>query len=146
MRNALRLKKQKLTDPLRLERMSVRKMVSASLLLMLVWFSPACSGGDEQANNLTGGNARRGVTSIHKYGCGSCHTIPGVRDAHSSVGPDLSGVASRVYIAGVLTNSPDHMVDWIRNPQAIDEKTAMPNLSVNAGDARDIAAYLYTLR
>ena len=126
--------------------MSVRKMVSASLLLMLVWLSPACTGGDEQANNLTGGNAKRGVTSIHEYGCGSCHTIPGVMDARSKVGPDLSGVASRVYIAGVLTNSPDHMVDWIRNPQGIDDKTAMPNLGVNARDARDIAAYLYTLR
>jgi cytochrome c len=126
--------------------MSVSKMVCACLVVAPVWLLPACSGGDEQANNLTGGNAKRGVTSIHKYGCGSCHTIPGVMDARSKVGPDLSGVASRVYIAGVLTNSPDHMVDWIRNPQAIDDKTAMPNLSVDARDARDIAAYLYTLR
>jgi cytochrome c len=126
--------------------MSVSKMVCSCLLVPLVWLLPACSGGDEQANNLTGGNAKRGVTSIGKYGCGSCHTIPGIRGARSLVGPDLSGVASRVFIAGVLSNSPDHMVDWIRNPQAIDDKTAMPNLSVNARDARDIAAYLYTLR
>ena len=126
--------------------MSVRKMVRASLLLSLVWLLPACSGKDQQTNNLVGGDAKRGMTSIHKYGCGSCHTIPGIRGAHSMVGPDLSGVAGRVYIAGVLTNSPDHLVDWIRNPQAIDDKTAMPNLSVSARDARDIAAYLYTLR
>lgn len=126
--------------------MSVRKMVRASLLLSLVWLLPACSGKDQQTNNLVGGDAKRGMTSIQKYGCGSCHTIPGIRGAHSLVGPDLSGVAGRVYIAGVLTNSPDHLVDWIRNPQAIDDKTAMPNLSVNVRDARDIAAYLYTLR
>ena len=126
--------------------MSVRKMVRASLLLSLVWLLPACSGKDQQTNNLVGGDAKRGMTSIHKYGCGSCHTIPGIRGAQSMVGPDLSGVAGRVYIAGVLTNSPDHLVDWIRNPQAIDDKTAMPNLSVSARDARDIAAYLYTLR
>jgi cytochrome c len=126
--------------------MSVSKMVCACLVVALVWLLPACSGGDEQTNNLTGGNAKRGVTSIKKYGCGSCHTIPGIRSAHSLVGPNLSAVASRAYIAGVLTNSPDHLVDWIRNPQAIDNKTAMPNLSVSARDARDIAAYLYTLR
>jgi cytochrome c len=140
-------KKKNKTEPvLCVKRMSVSKMVCSCLLVPLVWLLPACSGGDEQANNLTGGNAKRGVTSIGKYGCGSCHTIPGIRGARSLVGPDLSGVASRVFIAGVLSNSPDHMVDWIRNPQAIDDKTAMPNLSVNARDARDIAAYLYTLR
>jgi cytochrome c len=126
--------------------MSVRKMVRASLLLLPAWLLPACSGGDAQTNNLVGGNAKRGIASIQKYGCGSCHTIPGIRGAHSLVGPNLSGVAGRVYIAGVLTNSPDHLVDWIRNPQTIDDKTAMPNLSVSARDARDIAAYLYTLR
>ncbi len=106
----------------------------------------ACSGAEQQANNLTGGDAERGNASIRKYGCGSCHTIPGVTGAHSQVGPDLSGLAGRVYIAGVLTNSPEHLVAWIENPQAVDDKTAMPNMGVTSGDARDIAAYLYTLR
>ncbi len=106
----------------------------------------ACSGAEQQANNLTGGDAERGNVSIRKYGCGSCHTIPGVTGAHSQVGPDLSGLARRAYIAGVLTNSPEHLVAWIENPQAVDDKTAMPNMGVTALDARDIAAYLYTLR
>jgi cytochrome c1 len=38
------------------------------------------------------------------------------------------------------------MIRWIQNPPAVDEKTAMPNMGVTARDARDIAAYLYTLR
>jgi cytochrome c1 len=62
------------------------------------------------------------------------------------VGPPLSGIADRSYIAGVLTNSPEHMIQWLRNPQAVDDKTAMPNMNVTEKDARDIAAYLYTLR
>jgi cytochrome c2 len=45
-----------------------------------------------------------------------------------------------------MTNSPDHMIEWLRNPPGIDEKTAMPDLGVTEKDARDIAAYLYTLR
>jgi cytochrome c1 len=62
------------------------------------------------------------------------------------VGPNLQGIASRAYIAGVLPNTPDNMVRWIQNPQAVDEKTAMPNVGVSSRDARDIAAYLYTLK
>src|SRR6266513_25095 len=106
----------------------------------------ACRGAEQQADNLTAGNGDRGNASIRKYGCGSCHTIPGVTGAHSQVGPDLSGLAGRVYIAGDLTNSPEHLVAWSENPQAVDDKTAMPNMGVTALDARDIAAYLYTLR
>ena len=116
------------------------------LLFALSWLLAACRGDQQLANNLTGGNYDRGHASIRKYGCGSCHTIPGVVGAHSKVGPDLSGLAGRAYIAGVLTNSPDNLMSWIENPQAIDDKTAMPNMGVSPQDARDIAAYLYTLR
>ena len=126
--------------------MPVSYLACAWLLLALLWILPACHGSEQQANNLTGGNAARGVVSIRKYGCGSCHTIPGVTGAHSKVGPNLSDLADRSYIAGVLTNSPDHLMEWIQNPQAVDDKTAMPNLHVTASDARDIAGYLYTLR
>ena len=62
------------------------------------------------------------------------------------VGPPLDHIAQRVYIAGVLPNEPDNMIRWIENPQAVDPKTAMPYMGVTPRDARDIAAYLYTLR
>jgi cytochrome c2 len=83
---------------------------------------------------------------MRAYGCGACHTIPGVRGAKAVVGPSLSGIASRSYVAGVVANTPENLVAWIQNPQAIDDKTAMPNLRVGPRDAADIAAYLYTLR
>lgn len=116
------------------------------LTIAFSWLAQACDTGAQQANNLTGGNAERGKSAIRKYGCGSCHTIPGVAGANSKVGPNLSGIAARAYIAGVLTNSPEHMMAWIQNPQAVDDKTAMPNTGVTSREARDIAAYLYTLR
>lgn len=116
------------------------------LTLALLWFVSACEGGTQQANNLTGGDAERGKSSIRKYGCGSCHTVPGVVGANSQVGPNLSGIAAQSYIAGVLTNSPENLMTWIENPQAVDDKTAMPNMGVTPRDARDIAAYLYSLR
>jgi cytochrome c len=99
-----------------------------------------------EAALLTGGNPERGRHVIRTYGCGSCHTIPGVRGANSLVGPPLAGVAQRAYIAGVLPNTPTNLVAWIERPQNIDPQTAMPNLGVSARDARDIAGYLYSLK
>ena len=62
------------------------------------------------------------------------------------MGPPLAGIGSRVYIAGVMSNTPTNLVRWIENPPGVDSLTAMPNLGVTERDARDIAAYLATLR
>lgn len=99
-----------------------------------------------QAAEQTGGDAARGKQLIEYYGCGSCHTINGIRNAAGLVGPPLNGIAMRLYVAGVLQNTPGNLERWIQNPKAVDEKTAMPNLGVTPDDARQIAAYLYTLR
>lgn len=66
--------------------------------------------------------------------------------AVGAVGPPLPGVGRRTCVAGEVPNTPRFMVRWIENPQAIEPGTAMPNLGVSDAQARDIAAYLYTLR
>lgn len=109
----------------------------------------ACGEGNSAAYDaatLAHGSPRRGHDLIVQYGCGSCHTIPGIPGADATVGPPLTGIAERSFIGGVLTNTPDHMVSWIKDPPKIDSLTAMPNMGVNDRDAHDIAAYLYTLR
>jgi cytochrome c2 len=118
-------------------------VLSAALLLS------AC--GDARSRQhitevTTGGNVFRGARMIQYYGCGSCHIIPGISGAVGLAGPPLSGIASRMYIAGVLQNTPQNMMRWIENPKAVDEKTVMPNLGVTQADAADIAGYLYTLQ
>ena len=116
-------------------------------LASLALATSGCTHGEADAMALThGGNAARGKELIRSYGCGSCHTIPRVTGAESTVGPSLQGEATRAYIAGVLPNQPENMIRWIMNPPGVDEKTAMPNLHVTATDARDIAAYIYTLQ
>ena len=97
------------------------------------------------AESITGGDRGRGLAAIGKYGCGSCHTIAGISNAHGLVGPPLTGIGSRMYIAGVLRNTPENLVRWIRNPKGVDEKTAMPSLGVSEQEAADIAAYLYSI-
>jgi cytochrome c len=110
----------------------------------------ACDGQNEanaaEAAAMTGGDPARGPELMRKYGCQSCHTIPGVEGANGLVGPPLAGIASRSYIGGVLPNAPDNMLRWIRDPKAVDPLTAMPNTGVTLSDARHISAYLYTLR
>jgi cytochrome c len=116
----------------------------------LVVLAPACGRANQadarEAAAITGGDPSRGPDLLRKYGCQSCHTIPGVVGANGLVGPPLAGIASRSYIAGVLPNAPDNMLRWIRDPKGVDAKTAMPNTGVTPSDARHIAAYLYTLR
>jgi mono/diheme cytochrome c family protein len=92
------------------------------------------------------GTLERGEIAIHQYACVSCHTIPGVTGPDSTAGTPLDGIASRAYIAGVLLNTPENLVRWIREPQHVDPLTAMPDMGVSESDARDIAAYLLTLR
>lgn len=101
---------------------------------------------DRDARRLTGGDPKVGRELIDSYGCDACHTIPGVEGARGLVGPPLAGIANRVYIAGVLENTPSNLERWIVDPPAVDSQTAMPNLGVGEAEARHIAAYLYTLR
>ena len=95
---------------------------------------------------IPGASVERGRQSLAGFGCGSCHTIAGVTAAHGRVGPPLSGVASRSIIAGELANTPENMMHWIEDPPSVEPNTDMPNLGVTPAQARDIAAYLYTLR
>jgi len=87
--------------------------------------------------------AGRGAAAIAHYGCGSCHTVAGIPGANGKVGPPLTGIGSRLYVAGMLENTPANMASWIHDPKAINPKTAMPKLGVTERDAADIAYYLH---
>jgi len=91
-----------------------------------------------------GGDPSRGEAMFIQYGCGSCHALKNVRNATGMVGPPLDGAALRVIIGGHLSNTPENMERWIRDPQHVSPGTAMPDLGVGEGDARDITAFLYT--
>ncbi len=129
--------------------------VSNSLLLAVAVIglagiaSTGCSRSSQAeqiAVAATGGSAAKGSADVARYGCGSCHIIPGVSGASGLVGPPLVGIGNRIYIAGVLQNTPPNMIRWIENPPAVDEHTVMPNLGVTHQDAIDIAGFLYTLK
>jgi mono/diheme cytochrome c family protein len=93
-----------------------------------------------------GGDEKRGIVALRQYGCATCHDIPGVVGADTHVGPPLAGIASRSFVAGVVPNDRRDLVAWIRTPQKLHPGNAMPDLGVSERDARDMAAYLYTLK
>jgi cytochrome c len=118
----------------------------SGLVALLIGLASYNRSSECTAAALTGGNPGRGKEVIRQYGCGSCHTIPGIRGAHAIGGPSLEWVASRMYIAGVLPNTPENMLRSLQNPPAVQPFTARPDMGVTETDARDIAGYPYTLR
>lgn len=131
-----------------------RRSICRWLLWLALLLALAACAGDNQPYseegyeevNLLAGDPDLGQVALQVYGCGACHTIPGVPGANSLAGPPLTAWAERIYIAGKLTNEPINLVQWIRFPQAIEPGTAMPNMDVSEEDAVHMAAYLYTLR
>jgi cytochrome c2 len=118
-------------------------LVVATLLSM----SLSCSRPGGQVETIVaGGDMERGRTALDGFGCGTCHVIPGVRGAVGGVGPPLTRFADRAYIAGQLANDPQNLIRWIQDPQGVEPGTAMPDLGVGPEVARDMAAYLYSIR
>ncbi len=122
---------------------SVWRVVPVVTLLSLLFCGGL--GGAQATESRNHGDPERGAALIGKLGCGACHTIPGITGADGLVGPPLDRIGSRVYVAGVLRNTPDNMVTWLRDPQSVVPNNAMPNMGIDQQQARDIAAYLYTL-
>lgn len=114
-------------------------------LVFVLLGSAACEDRVARAAMVTGGDPEHGREEAHHHGCGSCHTIPGVPGATTLVGPPLNHMAKRAYIAGTLPNTPDNMRRWIQHPQQVKPNNAMPEVPMSDAEARDIAAYLFTL-
>ena len=76
-------------------------------ILIAIFLVAACDNPERQrAQTMTGGNYDAGRSAITLHGCGSCHTIPGIRGANALVGPPLTQMGGRMYIAGVMQNTP----------------------------------------
>jgi cytochrome c len=130
-------------------RFVIALMAGAALLALVAGITEHEQSNSEsriKAEQLTGGNVAAGKQALKHYGCGGCHEITGLAEASGGVGPSLSGIAVRTELAGHLANSPDNMTRWLRDPQGVAPGNGMPNLGVSERDAKDMAAYLYTLQ
>ncbi|MEE1610058.1 c-type cytochrome [Microvirga sp. CF3016] len=107
----------------------------------------ACSEPKSESASvaMSGGEPEQGRALIQSYGCGTCHTISGVRGARGRVGPELRDYAQQHLLAGFLPNTPQNLIAWLVDPVALKPRTGMPAQGVTAAQARHMASYLYTL-
>lgn len=104
-----------------------------------------CDGGVAERHPMPGASSERGLAVMKKVGCASCHTIPGVAWPSGRVGPSLEGFAARALIAGRFPNEPSTLAAYVRNAPAFTPGAGMPPMPLTEQEARDVAAYLYTL-
>jgi cytochrome c1 len=127
---------------------AVRRCLVLPAMVAAYFVVTGCSGGSSanQYSLVAGGNAEHGRQVIVEKGCGACHVIPGIYTARGLVGPPLSFYGRRTMIAGELPNTPENLIRWVQHPTEVEPGTAMPDLGLTNQEARDVAAYLYTLR
>jgi cytochrome c len=124
--------------------MKAVRLAIAAMLMALTACKP--SGATKLwASEATGGIPERGKDAIGKYGCAACHTIDGI-SSEAMVGPPLTRMAARSYLAGSMQNNGTNLVHFIQHPRAVHNDTAMPEIGLTDEEARDIAAYLYTYK
>ena len=89
---------------------------------------------------------QRGQRLLTQYQCGSCHAIPGIAAARGMQGPTLEAFGRRSYIAGRIPNRAENLARWIVQPSALVPDTTMPAMGASPEQARDMAAYLGSLK
>jgi cytochrome c len=110
--------------------------------VLLTWKSQHQSR--EVAVAMAGGDPARAPDIIRRYGCAGCHTISGIPGGDGKVGGELGSIKGRVFVGGVVTNTPDNLIAWIVSPQTFSPRTAMPTTGISEAEARDVATYLYS--
>lgn len=88
----------------------------------------------------------RGKAIAERLGCGACHDLPGIAWPKGLVGPPLRGFGDRQLIAGRLPNELPQLTAFVRDAPAAVPGSGMPAVPMTAQEARDIAAWLGSLR
>lgn len=114
--------------------------------LLLLPLLTACKPPPDERQHMPQANAENGRLVIERVGCAACHAIPGVNWPKGGLGPSLAGFGKQGLIAGQLPNRPDVLARFVREAPALLPGTTMPAMPLNEKEARDVAAYLYTLR
>lgn len=90
-------------------------------------------------------NQKRGRDVFLGGSCVMCHTVRGT-GAGSRVGPDLTHLAGRSLIAGVLPNARGHLAGWVLDPQSVKPGVRMPTNLIKPTDVDALVDYLSSLK
>lgn len=125
--------------------------------------TPYPAGLTYDDNLLAKGDAANGAKLVQGAGgCIGCHAMRGIPGMVSTIGPNLTHLATRTTIAaGLYPNDPQHLARWIKNAPEMKPGILMPTLGAgqydpvrkmkspyNLSDQQiaDIVAYLQTLQ
>jgi mono/diheme cytochrome c family protein len=116
----------------------------AEAITAYLWSIGTSSAFQPRRGVAGSGNPEKGQKVMETYGCKGCHVVGDdvrVRQARGTsydIAPELNRVGSKV--------SPDWAFEWIKNPRAVNPDARMPNLRLEDAEARDVVAYLMTLK
>lgn len=141
---------------LRLPRSWIVGVVGAGLLLAACTPPPPPPAAKEpkpaaaaSSGGAVTGDANNGRELFRSKGCIACHVAQGVPGATGTIGPNLNGIgdpAKKPRLADGGANTPEHIREWIKNPQQLKPGTMMPNLQLSDKEADDLTALLMTLK
>ena len=114
-------------------------LLAAALLLA------ACGDKSETPRTIAGADPERGLAVIERVGCAACHQIPGVDWPQGMAGPSLEGFGASPMIGGRFPNQPDVLTAWLIDAPSLSPETGMPPMPLTEAEARDVAAWLYSL-
>jgi mono/diheme cytochrome c family protein len=125
--------------------MRARFTFSGQVPISAVLFLTACNQVGPDSHPMPGADAGRGREIVRATGCASCHVIPGIRWPKGRVGPSLEGFAGQALLPGGHVNSPENLTGFVRDAPAFAPDGGMPPMPLSDAEARDVAAFLYTL-
>ena len=133
-------------------RIASRKPETGAIVILLGIVLLGCSDKFDYAGgaSMTGGDPQAGMQKIIVHDCHSCHEIPGIPLNRDRKGPSLKHWAKQSTIAKKLPNTPANLEDYIEHPERMRHGTSVKSeitlSSVKPGDAKDIAAYLFSIQ
>lgn len=82
--------------------------------------------------------------------CVNCHAVRSTAAAGSGpakFGPDLTHLMSRQTIgAGAITNTPEHLRDWVNDPNNAKPGCYMPSMKLTDSELSQVVSYLQSLQ
>ena len=118
--------------------LSPAEIKTISDYILSAYQTPGFDSETVDAHALGTDAAARGKQLFYsKYACQSCH-IADYKNDKGYIGPALAGVGNRL--------TPGWMYKWLKDPNGLRPGTLMPNLNLKDNEARDLTAFLMTLK
>ena len=91
-------------------------------------------------------NAMKAGFSVTVTNRTSSRAAPLAKDGATVVKTPREVAERSEIVVTMVPNTPDNLIKWLQNPQAVDPQNAMPNLGLTSDQSNDIAAFLSTLK